>query len=89
MIPAGSIVQIDTSKRDIAPKKAWTHEFERPIYFLKTTDEYFCGWYELDEDSNLTLIPHPLSPAPSRRWKYGTEVEILGRVMSVVIRLAE
>jgi transcriptional regulator with XRE-family HTH domain len=89
MIPAGSIVQIDTNKREILPKKDWTHEFQRPIYFLKTKDAYFCGWCELDEDSEwLILIPHPLSSAPSRRWKYGTEVENLGRVVSVVIRFA-
>jgi transcriptional regulator with XRE-family HTH domain len=90
MIPAGSIVQIDTRKREISPKKDWTHEFQRPIYFLKTRDAYVCSWCELDEDSHwLILIPHPLSPASSRRWKYGTEVENLGRVMSIVIRLAE
>jgi transcriptional regulator with XRE-family HTH domain len=88
MIPAGSIVQIDISKREISQKKDWTHEFQRPIYFLKTKDRYICGWCELDRNSEwLTLIPHPLSPAPSRRWKYRTEVQILGRVMSVVIRL--
>jgi transcriptional regulator with XRE-family HTH domain len=90
MIPAGSIVQIDTRKRGISPKKNWTHEFQRPIYFLKTKDEYLCGWCELNEESQwLTLIPHPLSSALSRRWRYGTEVEILGRVMSIVIRLEE
>jgi transcriptional regulator with XRE-family HTH domain len=90
MIPAGSTVQIDTSKREISRKRDWTHEFQRPIYFLKAKDGYFCGWCELDEDSQwLTLIPHPLSSAPSRRWKYRTEVENLGRVMSVVIRLGE
>jgi transcriptional regulator with XRE-family HTH domain len=90
MIPPGSIIQIDTRKREISPKKDWTHEFQRPIYFLKTKDEYICGWCELDKDSQwLTLIPHPLSSAPSRRWKYGTDVENLGRVMSVVIRLGE
>jgi transcriptional regulator with XRE-family HTH domain len=86
MVPAGSIVQIDTSKREIAPKKTWTHEFQRPIYFLKTKDGYFCGWCGLDEDSHLTLIPHPLSSAPGRRWEFGTEVEIQGRVMSIVIQ---
>jgi transcriptional regulator with XRE-family HTH domain len=90
MIPPGSIVQIDTRKREISPKKDWTHEFQRPIYFLKTKDGNICGWCELDKDSQwLTLIPHPLSPAPSRRWRYRTEVENLGRVMSVVIRLGE
>jgi transcriptional regulator with XRE-family HTH domain len=90
MIPAGSIVQIDTGRREVSPKKDWTHEFQRPIYFLKTKDGYACAWCELDEDSRwLTLIPHPLSPAPTRSWKYPTEVENVGRVMSVVIRLGE
>jgi transcriptional regulator with XRE-family HTH domain len=87
MIPAGSMVKIDTTMREISPRKHWSHEFQRPIYFLKTKDGYVCGWCELDENSQwLTLIPHPLSPAPSRRWNYSTEVEILGRVMSVLIR---
>jgi transcriptional regulator with XRE-family HTH domain len=90
MIPPGSIVQIDTRNRGISSRKNWTHEFQRPIYFLKTKDEYLCGWCELDEESQLlTLIPHPLSSALSRRWRYGTEVENLGRVTSVVIRLEE
>ena len=34
MIPAGSIVHIDTRTRSISSRKAWTHEFHRPIYFL-------------------------------------------------------
>jgi transcriptional regulator with XRE-family HTH domain len=70
MIPAGSIVQIDTRKRAISSRKDWTNEFKRPIYFLTTRDAYVCGWCELDPDSDwLTLMPHPLSPASSRRWK--------------------
>jgi hypothetical protein len=86
MISAGSTVQIDKSRREIAPKLAWTHEFQRPIYFLKTKDGYFCAWYELDEGPQwLTLIPRPRSSASSRRWKYGTDVETLGRVVSIVI----
>jgi transcriptional regulator with XRE-family HTH domain len=88
MIPAGSIVQIDTQKRAISSRKDWTHEFQRPIYFLMTRDAYVCGWCELDKTSDwLTLIPHPLSPASSRRWKYRTEIESIGRVIVVAIRL--
>jgi hypothetical protein len=85
MIPAGSIVQVDTSKREISPRKEWTHEFQRPIYFLKSKEGFFCGWCELDEESQrLTLIPHPVSSTPVRSWRYGTEVENLGRVVSIV-----
>jgi transcriptional regulator with XRE-family HTH domain len=90
MIPAGSIVHIDTQKRAISPLKDWTHEFERPIYFLMTREGYTCGWCELDRASDwLTLIPHPLSSATSRRWKYRTEIENMGRVVVVAIRLTE
>jgi transcriptional regulator with XRE-family HTH domain len=90
MIPPGSIVQIDRRNRAISSRKNWTHEFQRPIYFLMTRDDYVCGWCELDANSEwLTLIPHPLSPASSRRWKYRTEIGNLGRVIGVAIRLAE
>jgi transcriptional regulator with XRE-family HTH domain len=90
MIPPGSIVHFDSQQRAIALRKDWTHEFKRPIYFLMTREGYVCGWCELDKNSEwLTLVPHPLSPASSRRWKYRTEIESLGRVVVVAIRLAE
>ena len=90
MIPAGSIVQIDTRQRAISSKKDWTHEFQRPIYFLMSREGYVCGWCQLDQSSEwLTLIPHPLSGASSRKWKYQTEIENLGRVVGVAIRMAE
>jgi hypothetical protein len=55
-----------------------------------TREGYVCGWCELDRNSEwLTLIPHPLSPASSRRWKYRTEIEGLGRVVVVAIRFTE
>jgi transcriptional regulator with XRE-family HTH domain len=89
MIPAGSIVHIDTRKRAISPRRDWTHEFHRPIYFLMTRDCFVCGWCELDKNTDwLTLIPHPLSPASSQRWKFRTEIECMGRVIVVAIRVA-
>jgi transcriptional regulator with XRE-family HTH domain len=88
MIPAGSIVHIDTQKRAISSRKNWTREFHRPIHFLMTGDAYLCGWCELDRNSDwLTLVPHPLSPASSRRWRYRKEIENLGRVVAAAIRL--
>ncbi len=89
MIPPGSMVQIDTQKRAISSRKDRNaHEFQRPIYFLTTRDAYVCGWCELDRNSDwLTLVPHPLSPATSRRWRYRKEIESIGRVTFVAIRL--
>jgi transcriptional regulator with XRE-family HTH domain len=90
MIPPGSIVQVDMRNLAISSRANWTHEFQRPVYFLMTRVGYVAGWCELDRNSEwLTLIPHPLSAASSRRWKYREEIENLGRVISVAIRLAE
>ena len=90
MIPPGSIVHIDTQKRAISSRRDWTHEFKRPIYFLATRDAYVCGWCELDRNFDwLTIIPHPLSPASSRLWRYRKEIDSMGRVTFVAIRLAD
>jgi transcriptional regulator with XRE-family HTH domain len=88
MIRPGSIVKIDTQKRSIASRKEWTNEFDRPIYLLYTHSGYVCGWCELDKEGIwLTLVVHPLSPESSRRWRYRTEVEVVGRAVAVVMRL--
>jgi hypothetical protein len=43
---------------------------------------------ELDKEGIwLTLVVHPLSPESSRRWRYRTEVEVVGRAVAVVMRL--
>ena len=87
MIPAGSVVLIDTQKRAIANRKQWTNEFNRPIYFLLTRTEYAVGFCELDKDADwLTLVPHPLSYESSKRWRYKKEIEVVGTVAAVFSR---
>jgi transcriptional regulator with XRE-family HTH domain len=89
MIRGGSIVLIDTQKRAIASRKEWTHEFDRPIYFLVTRVGYVSGFCELDKESDwLTLVPHPLSYETSKRWKYRKEIEVIGTVAGVLMRRA-
>jgi hypothetical protein len=87
MIRAGSIVLIDTQKRAIAGRKEWTHEFDRPIYFLITRSGYVSGFCELDKESDwLTVVPHPLSYETSKRWKFRKEIEVIGTVAAVLMR---
>jgi transcriptional regulator with XRE-family HTH domain len=90
MIRPGSIVLINTLRRSIAHRRDWTNEFDRPIYFLLTHAGYFCGWCELDKNTEwLTLVPHSLSYATAQRWRYRKEVEVIGRVAAVLMRLEE
>ncbi len=87
MIRAGSIVLIDTLKRAIASRKEWTHEFDRPIYFLITRTGYVSGFCELDKRSDwLTVVPHPLSYETSKRWRFRKEIEVVGTVAGVFMR---
>ena len=88
MVRAGSILLINTQRRAIALRREWTNEFDRPIYFLFTHDGYVCGWCELDKYAEwLTLVPHSLSYASGKRWKYRKEVEVVGRIAAVLVRL--
>jgi hypothetical protein len=88
MIRAGSIVLINLQKTSIIPRKHLRHEFDRPIYFLFTRDGYVCGWCELDkEPAWLTLIPHPFSRARSQRYRYKDEIDVIGQVVAVFMRL--
>ncbi|HLH36144.1 MAG TPA: helix-turn-helix transcriptional regulator [Alloacidobacterium sp.] len=88
MIRPGSIVLINTQRRAIAPRSEWTNEFDRPIYFLLSHAGYVCGWCELDKNAEwLTLVPHPLSYATAQRWRYRKEIEVIGRVAAVLLRL--
>jgi transcriptional regulator with XRE-family HTH domain len=89
MVPAGSIVLIDTQKRAIANRKAWTNEFDRPIYFLFTREGYVCGFCELDSKAEwLKLVPHMLSfdIKEDSRWRYRKEVEVIGTVAALFTR---
>jgi hypothetical protein len=88
MIRAGSIVLINVQKTSITSRKHLSHEFDRPIYFLLTRNGYVCCWCELDKESVwLTLIPHPFSRARSQRFKYREEIDVIGQVVAVFMRL--
>jgi transcriptional regulator with XRE-family HTH domain len=89
MIRAGSIVLINLQMTSITSRKHLSHEFDRPIYFLLTRTGYVCGWCELDKESVwLTLIPHPFSRARTQRFKYREEIDVIGQVVAVFMRLA-
>jgi transcriptional regulator with XRE-family HTH domain len=81
----GSFVQIDESLRKVE-EGPWRSEYERPIYFLETRDGFVCSWCELNGPM-LALRPHPMSPARTRLFRHGSEVEVLGQVVGIAMRL--
>ncbi|MBV9765585.1 MAG: helix-turn-helix domain-containing protein [Acidobacteriaceae bacterium] len=85
IIPPGSFLQIDESKRRVIDE-GWVHEYERPIYFLEHRNGYRCGW--CTQSGNLLIVqPHSASHEAPAIFKYPGEVDVLGQVVGVAMRL--
>jgi len=90
LLPPGTFLQID-AKQNRVRKGPWkntgTHiQFARPIYFLDIRTGYACGWCDI-KDGILTLIPHPDSGLSARTFRYPGEVEIVGQVTGIAMRI--
>jgi transcriptional regulator with XRE-family HTH domain len=83
LIPPGSLVVIDDTRRRIATS-GWTTEFERPVYFLEHRDGYLCGWCTARE-GQLIVQPHPASFCDAEVYSYPTEIEVIGQVTRVAM----
>lgn len=85
LIPPGSLVVVDDSKRRIA-MSGWTSELDRPIYFLEHRDGYLCGWCSVKE-SRITVQPHPASRCDPEVYAHPEEIEVVGQVTRVAMTL--
>jgi len=81
----GSFIQVDESAHTVV-EGTWRSEYERPIYFVELRDGCTACWCSLKGDY-IILQPHPLSPTPVRMLKQSSEVEVLGRVVGIAMRL--
>jgi transcriptional regulator with XRE-family HTH domain len=80
LLPSGSLVEIDTTQITVQIF-AWRAMRDRPLYLVWHTKGHTCCWCQLD-GRELTLLPHPLSPHPVRRFKVPVEATIIGRVIN-------
>lgn len=85
LLRPGSFVQIDSNMTRTGAGE-WRTEYDRPIYFIELRDGYACSWCEV-RGSQITLIPHPLSPVSTRQFAYPGDAEIIGQVTGVAMRL--
>ena len=85
IIPPGSFVQLDERKRRIS-KDGWSSAYERPIYFLEHREGFKCGWCSQNNDL-LIVQPHYSSQEPVTIFHFPGEVEVIGQVIAVVMRL--
>jgi len=81
----GSLLLIDDTKRKVQ-SSGWTSEDDRPIYLLEHREGFFVGWCTI-ADGLLILQPHPSSETPARVFQFPSEIEVLGQVVGVAMRL--
>jgi transcriptional regulator with XRE-family HTH domain len=85
LLQPDSLVLIDDSQRKIV-NTGWNNEFERPIYFFEHRNGYACSWCTLSEKI-LMLQPHPASMCAPEIFKYPEEIDLIGQVTGVAMRL--
>lgn len=85
ILQPGSLVLIDETRRKII-NSGWTTEYERPIYFLEHREGYACGWCHLNE-GQLVLQPHPASMCSPQVFVHPDEIDVVGQVTGVAMRL--
>lgn len=85
LLRPGSFVEIDPEHRKPEARNVRS-EFDRPIYFVDLRNEYACSWCEIAGD-RLLLIAHPLSPTKTRSFAFPSDVEIIGQVTGVAMRI--
>ncbi len=85
LLQPASFLLIDETRRKIA-NSGWTSEFDRPIYFLEHRQGYALGWCSV-AGSKLILQPHPSSECSPETYAYPAEIEAIGQVTGVAMRL--
>ena len=85
LIRPGSFVQVDEAKRQIK-REQQLHEYEKPIYFLEDRNGFRCGWCSV-HDGWLIVQSHAASGVPPKIYRYPSDVDVLGQVVGVAMRL--
>jgi transcriptional regulator with XRE-family HTH domain len=85
LLQPGSFVSIDDTQRKIAAS-GWTNEFDRPIYFFEHRQGFACGWASMNGEK-LVLIPHPMSTCSPQVYKYPNDIDLVGQVSGIAMRL--
>ncbi len=85
LLQPGALVIIDETKRKIGDT-GWRNEFERPIYFYEHKGGYACSWCDVTEE-HLVLQPHPASLCNPEIFAYPGEIDVIGQVTGVAMRL--
>jgi transcriptional regulator with XRE-family HTH domain len=84
IVPPGSLVQVDESKRYIA-RDGWSNEYDRPIYLVEHRSGFRCGWCTAQDDLLVVVGPAASQISPSV-FRFPGEADVIGQVVAVAMR---
>jgi transcriptional regulator with XRE-family HTH domain len=87
LIHPGSLLLIDETRKRVA-NGGWSSELDRPVYFLEHRDGYVIGWCS-QRDTQMIVQPHPASELTPEVYAYPREIEVVGQVLGVAMRLQD
>ena len=85
LLMPGSLIMIDETRRRPA-NTGWATEWERPIYLMEHREGFLCGWCS-QEEGTLIAVPHPASNSTPQVFAFPSQVDVIGQVVGVAMRL--
>ena len=85
ILQPGTFIAIDDTQPKIV-QSGWSNEFERPIYFFEHRQGFACAWASQTGDQ-VILSPHPLSGCSPLVYKFPNDIDLIGQVVGVAMRL--
>ena len=85
LLQPGALVLVDETRTKIA-SAGWASEFERPVYFFEHRQGYACSWCHLS-GNQVVLQPHPASMCAAQVHNSPSDIDVIGQVVGVAMRL--
>lgn len=87
IIPAGSLVLVDTHRRSLHLQYQDDIELHRPMFLLELHEGNICCWCELlgKDHTRLVVLPHPCAGMKAMELRLDHDVTVRGRIVAVRI----
>lgn len=87
IVPAGSLVLVDTHRRSLNLRYEGDIEIHRPMFLLELHEGSICCWCELigKDHTRLVILPHPCAGMKVMELRLDRDVSVRGRIVAVRI----
>jgi transcriptional regulator with XRE-family HTH domain len=92
IVPAGSVVLVDTHRRSLNVRQEEDIEMRRPMFLLELHEGCICCWCELlgKDHSRIVVLPHPCAGINAMELRLDRDVTVRGRIVAIrIVTLVE